>query len=94
MKQRSALPVVLLTLAVGLVVSGSGCDDGGSGSDAVCDLNVELQTMDERTLPNDVEDEPYPEPELLEENFVETVRLVGEMEALAPDQVRDDLVSY
>jgi hypothetical protein len=94
MPQRVTL---LAVLAVSLGTLTTGCGGEGhefSGVEAVCALNLEMREMNERTLPADLEDEPYPDPAMLEENFVETVRLVEAMVDEAPDAIVGDLASY
>ena len=59
----------------------------------VCDLNDEFAALNERTLPN-IEDDPFPAPAMLEENFVEGARLMREMLDVAPEEIRADLAAY
>lgn len=61
--------------------------------DRVCELNEEFAVLNDRTIP-DIEDDPFPEPEMLEENFVEGNDLMRQMVEVAPDEVRDDLSAY
>ena len=59
----------------------------------MCELNEELAALNERTIPN-IEDDPFPEPAMLEENFVEGNQLMRGMVDVAPDEIRADLITY
>jgi hypothetical protein len=59
----------------------------------MCELNDEFAALNERTIPN-IDEDRFPEPAMLEENFVEGNELMREMIAVAPDQIRADLVTY
>jgi hypothetical protein len=67
---------------------------GGSADvERMCELNDEFAALNERTLPN-IEEDPYPEPAKLEENFVEGNILMRSMVDLAPEEIRADLTTY
>ena len=80
----------LAGLLCALVVAGCG---SSTSVEMVCELNDQLAALNERTIPN-IEDDLFPEPALLEENFVEGNRLMREMVAVAPDALRSDLTAY
>lgn len=61
--------------------------------DRVCELNVEFAALNERTIP-DIDDDPFPEPAMLEENFVEGGKLMRQMAEVAPDDLEADLSAY
>ena len=82
----------MLLVGVLCAVLASGC--GGSADvERVCELNDEFAALNERTLP-DIDDNPFPEPAMLEENFIEGNKLMRQMVAVMPDATRDDLVTY
>ncbi|MDJ0924518.1 MAG: hypothetical protein QNJ77_08155 [Acidimicrobiia bacterium] len=82
----------LLLIGALCTVLVAGC--GGSADvERICELNDEFAALNERTLPN-IEDNPYPEPAMLEENFVGGIELTSRMVDDAPDAIRDDLAVY
>lgn len=66
---------------------------GSDGVEQICELNDDFAALNERTIP-DIETDLFPEPTLLEENFVEGNELMREMIDLAPDEIRADLSTY
>ena len=82
----------LLWVGVLCVSLAAGC--GGSADvERVCELNGEFAALNERTLP-DIDGNPFPEPAMLEENFIEGNKLMRQMVDVIPDATRDDLVTY
>ena len=65
----------------------------GSSVERMCELNDQFAALNERTIPN-IEDAPFPEPAMLEENFVKGNELMREMVDVAPDEIRADLSTY
>jgi hypothetical protein len=82
----------VLLAGVVWVVFVAGCGDSAD-VERVCELNEEFAALNERTLPN-IENDPFPEPAMLEENFVEGNQLMRQMVDFAPDAVRSDLTTY
>jgi hypothetical protein len=83
------------SLAVGGVACGNGDADTAPPTEVetVRDLNEEFEALNERTVP-DIDDDPFPEPALLEENFVEGARLLREKAEAAPAEIASDLTAY
>ena len=82
--------VLLAGVACAVLVVGCG---SSADVERVCGLNEEFAALNERTIPN-IEDDPFPEPAMLEENFVEGVKLTRRMVEVAPDALRSDLDAY
>ena len=82
--------VLLTGVVCASLIAGCG---GSADAERVCELNEEFAALNERTLPN-IEDDPFPEPAMLEENFVEGNKLMRRMVDAAPDAVRADLTTY
>jgi hypothetical protein len=82
----------LLMVAVFCVILVAACG-GPVDAEKVCELNDEFAALNERTLPN-IDEDPFPEPALLEENFVEGIKLMRSMVEVAPDEIRVDLTTY
>lgn len=82
------LLVVAIVYALPIAACGQTAD-----VDRMCELNDEFAALNERTIPN-IENDPFPEPAMLEENFVEGNRLLREMVDAAPDTIRADLSTY
>jgi hypothetical protein len=79
-----------------LVVVGCGDD---TGTEAICALNEDFGRLNERTwdvIPPTEEDEPIPArySSLLEENWVEGVKLMRQMVEHAPEIIEADLSTY
>ena len=82
--------VLLTGVVCASLIAGCG---GSADAERVCELNEEFAALNERTLPN-IEDDPFPEPAMLEESFVEGNKLMRRMVDAAPDAVRADLTTY
>ena len=82
---------VLTTLALcALLVVG--CSSPVS-VERMCELNEEFAALNERTIP-DIESDPFPEPAMLEQNFIEGNEVMREMVDVAPDEIRTDLTTH
>lgn len=82
----------LLLVGVLCAVFVAGCGSSAS-TERMCELNEEFVALNERTLP-DIDDNPFPEAAMLEENFVEGNKLMRQMVDAAPDAIRADLTAY
>ncbi len=108
MMQRFVAIALLVTVAgLGLVACSGEAEtatttttpSAPSSIEAVCALNEDFEELNERTLaviPETGEEEPIPVTYagLLEENYVEGVKLMRQMVDHVPEAMRDDLSAY